>query len=46
MLNSSLDDSSSLSIASEIMQKTKIKKASKVSKFELNEIIMNQLKKL
>ena len=35
MLNSSFNDFSSLSIASKIMQKTKIKKASKIFKFEL-----------
>ena len=46
MLNFSLNDSSSFFIASKIMQKTKIKKASKTSKFELNKIITNQLKKL
>ena len=46
MLNSSFNDSSSLSIASEITQKTKIKRASRASKFELNKIITNQLKEL
>ena len=46
MLNSSFDDSSSFSITSKITQKIKIKKASRASKFELNEIITNQLRKL
>ena len=41
ILNSSLNDFSSFSIASEIMQKTKIKRASRAFKFELNEIITN-----